>query len=231
MLVAIYNMSKMKLIMERWKRTEKTLNEDHCFQRDTPAYGRDEWSFMDALNEPAMDRDDTPEFELSDDMQSVSIPGQTTPSGRSVGGRTVGTDTFLEPEFANMTPAPREDLVDNFNDAFGLARSQGKVEFNYRGKPYTTQLDTESDIDWSQNLGMSLWDLHARQGKIQAMPGGGTGTGLKRHLAQKPNPEAPSGYDAPGRSVEEMEQDYLKSMRPMGESKKPTKKYKLRLKG
>jgi len=195
MLVAIYNMSKMKLIMERWKRAEKTLTEDHCFQRDTPAYGRDEWSFMDALNEPAMDRD-----------EQTAGP-MTLPTGEAAGER-----TLVAPQ-AQMTYASEEDLVDNFDDAFGLARRKGRVFFDYGGKEYTTQLDTETDIDWAENLGMSLWDLHSYTGKVRAMPGGGRGPGLKRHLAQQPNPEAPGGYDAPGRTPAEMEREYKKQYR------------------
>lgn len=208
-------MSKMKLIMERWKRTEKELNEmcGGAHQRDLPAYGRDdmdiaygrdEWSFMSALNEPAMDRDDQ------------TAGPMTLPTGEEAGARTLGAPQ------AQMTPASAEDLVDNFDDAFGLARSQGKVEFNYGGKPYTTQLDTETDIDWSQNLGMSLWDLHAHTGKIQAIPQGGRGPGLDAWHAEQ------SGYESPGA----MKQAYEDEQRPLyAESKKPTKKYKLRLKG
>ena len=214
---AIYSMSKMKLIMERWKRTEKELNENcgYAHQRDEPAHGSgDEWSFLDALNEPAMDRDDTPEFEISDDFKEASIGGQTTPSGRSVGGRTVDLDTFMDPEFAHMTPAPAEDLVSNFNDAFNLARRQGKAKFDHNGKKYASRLRDEADTDWAQNLGMSLWDLHNQTGKVDSR-------GLKDWLATQE-----------GKTTEEMEQDYLEQNRPLRrESKNPTKKYTLRLKG
>jgi|GEM_PF-3870511 len=144
-------MSKMKPLLENWARYIMYTRDDEDgggHGTGESAFGRDGGC---GLEEPAYARED-----------ELTAGPMTLPTGEEAGARSVA------PPEIQQTVAPDKDVVGNFDDAYSLARERGQAKFKWQGKPYSTRREGESDTSWAQDLGISLWDLHSRTGKIDA---------------------------------------------------------------